>query len=141
MSPGPGPWDERQDERDPVRPRIANADSEDQELEGKDQGQSRKELKEDERKAEAEGPGGHEEVVEEMKDEEEEAGGVRKPKVGRIPTPPTKKELEEHLPLHADYKSWCPICVAGEGIHNQARKSTEEQGNKIGITYAWTTAS
>ena len=71
MSPGPGPWDERQDERDPVRPRIANADSEDQELEGKDQGQSRKEVKEGERKAEAEGPGGHEEVVEEMKDEEE----------------------------------------------------------------------
>ncbi len=134
MSPGPGPWDERQDERDPVRPRIANADSEDQEREGEDQGQRSEEGKEGERKAEEERPRGQEEVVEDTKDKAEEEGGVRKPKVGRIPTPPTKKELEEHLPLHADYKSWCPICVAGEGIHNQARKSTEEKGNKIGIT-------
>ena len=124
MSPGPGPWDERQDERDPVRPRIANADSEDQEREGGDQGQRSEEGKEREREAEEGRPRRHEEVVEEMKDKEEEEGGVRKPKVGRIPTPPTKKELEEHLPLHAEYKSWCPICVAGEGIQNQARKST-----------------
>ena len=94
MSPGPGPWDERQDGRDPVRPRIANVDSEDQEREGEDQGQKNEEGKEGESEAEEERPRGHEEVVEETKDKEEEEEGVRKPKVGRIPTPSTKKEIE-----------------------------------------------
>ena len=55
-------------------------------------------------------------------------------KVGRIPTAPTKKELEEHLPLLVPYRAWCPICVAGEGIHNQARKSTESKDEKLGVT-------
>ena len=32
------------------------------------------------------------------------------------------------------YKSWCPICVAGEGIHNQSRASKEEEKDRIGVT-------
>ena len=51
-----------------------------------------------------------------------------------MPSAPTKKELEEHLPLHVPYKSWCPVCVAGEGIHNQARRTTEEYGELMGVS-------
>ena len=59
---------------------------------------------------------------------------VRKPKVGRIPTAPTKRELEDHLPLHMPYKAWCPVCVAGEGIHNQSRQTPTDERERIGIT-------
>ena len=52
-------------------------------------------------------------------DGEEKDTSMRKPKIGRIPKAPTKRELEEHLPLHMPYKSWCPICVSGEGLHSQ----------------------
>ena len=68
------------------------------------------------------------------KDEEGEGGECRKQKVGRIQTAPTQKELQEHLPLHVPYRAWCPICVAGEGIHNQARKSTESKEETLGVT-------
>ena len=64
----------------------------------------------------------------------EDEMGIRKPKVGRIPTTPTKRELDEHMPLHMPYKAWCPICVAGEGIHNQARATRPEEAERIGVT-------
>jgi hypothetical protein len=70
----------------------------------------------------------------EVRIREEEGEDTRKPRAGRIPTAPTKKELEEHLPLHVPYKEWCPICVAGEGIHDQARKTAEADKDKLGIT-------
>ena len=58
----------------------------------------------------------------------------RKPKVGRIPKAPTKREFDYHLPLHMPYKAWCPICVAGEGIHHQARATKPEEKERIGVT-------
>ena len=77
---------------------------------------------------------GEEETKKSDDDIEEEVEEVRKPKVGRIPTAPTKRELEEHLPLHMPYKAWCPVCVAGEGIHNQSRQTKEDEKERIGIT-------
>ena len=70
----------------------------------------------------------------EGKTSDDETKEVRKPKVGRIPAAPTKRELEEHLPLHMPYKAWCPVCVAGEGIHNQSRRIKEDEKERIGVT-------
>ena len=70
----------------------------------------------------------------EGKTSDDETKEVRKPKVGRIPEAPTKRELEEHLPLHMPYKAWCPVCVAGEGIHNQSRRTKEDEKERIGVT-------
>ena len=67
-------------------------------------------------------------------DGEEKDTSMRKPKIGRIPKAPTKRELEEHLPLHMPYKSWCPICVSGEGMHNQSRMAAEEERERLGTT-------
>ena len=39
---------------------------------------------------------------------------VRQPKVGRRPMAPTKAEVEEHYPLHLNYRSWCEHCRAGK---------------------------
>ena len=85
------------------------------------------------------GRDGDEEVKESesRKEDDEEVEEVRKPKIGRIPKAPTKRELEEHLPLHIPYKAWCPICVSGEGIHNQARKTVEGEGDRLGVTISF----
>ena len=32
------------------------------------------------------------------------------------------------------YKAWCPVCVAGEGIHNQSRQTPTDERERIGIT-------
>lgn len=32
------------------------------------------------------------------------------------------------------YKAWCPVCVAGEGIHSQPRRIKEEEKDRIGDT-------
>ena len=32
---------------------------------------------------------------------------VRQPRVGRRPQAPTKAEIEEHYPLHLNFRSWC----------------------------------
>ena len=40
----------------------------------------------------------------EKQQEEEE---IRKPRVGVRPQQPTKAEVEEHYPLHLNYRSWC----------------------------------
>ena len=57
---------------------------------------------------------------------------VRKPRVARTPKAPTAKEIEEHLPLHANYRDWCKWCVFGKGISNHHVLSDEK--DKIGIT-------
>ena len=38
---------------------------------------------------------------------------MRKPKVSRRPVLPTKAEVDEHVPLHLHYRSWCRRCRAG----------------------------
>ena len=46
---------------------------------------------------------------------------TRRPQIARRPNAPTKADIEEHLPLHLENRSWCPHCVAGKGISNQHR--------------------
>ena len=39
---------------------------------------------------------------------------VRAPRVARRPFLPTKADIDEHYPLHLNYRSWCDHCVAGK---------------------------
>ena len=39
---------------------------------------------------------------------------VRKRKTARRPLLPTKAEIDEHYPLHFNYRAWCKHCVAGK---------------------------
>ena len=68
---------------------------------------------------------------------EEEIGEdfeVRRHKIGRQPVLPTKAEIEEHFPLHLQYRSWCPHCVAGKARSNQhATKDKDEE--RLGVTW------
>ena len=47
----------------------------------------------------------------------------RKPNIARRPYTPSKAEVDEHLPLHLEYRSWCPHCVAGNRISAQHRRN------------------
>ena len=63
---------------------------------------------------------------------------MRTPKVARKPRTPTRAEIDAHYPLHADYRDWCPHCVAGKGISNQHRsgkRPEEEIGTTVSMDY------
>ena len=74
------------------------------------------------------GPSGYM-VIPDGTDEE-----IRKPKVGEIPRQPTQREIDEHVPLHLKFKSWCKICTQGEGCQNHRRSSAEEDQEFKGAT-------
>ena len=69
---------------------------------------------------EAEGQGG-EVTVSDV--EEDEAREVRRP---HDPGKPTRKEIEEHLPLHWPFRSWCKHCVRGRGVAFPHKRRSEE---------------
>ena len=58
---------------------------------------------------------------------------VRKHRIARKPTLPSKAEIEEHFPLHLQYRSWCKHCVAGKARSNQHVKK-DEAAERLGIT-------
>ena len=66
---------------------------------------------------------------------------VRTARVARQPNAPTKYEIEQHLPLHAEYRDWCPHCVAGKGISHQHRTHSGDEplGNTVSCDYAFMT--
>ncbi len=50
-------------------------------------------------------------------------------------------EYDAHMTLHADYRDWCPDCVAGRGISHQHRASRNERtGREFSLDYAFMTA-
>ena len=63
-----------------------------------------------------------------------EADEARRPQVARRPITPSKAEVESHLPLHIEYRSWCPHCVAGRGISMQHRQKLDDTSSELGIT-------
>ena len=65
---------------------------------------------------------------------ERDENEMRKPRLGRRPMLPTKAEVEEHFPLHLNYRSWCKHCVAGKArlAHHQAAEPGRE---KLGVTW------
>ena len=63
---------------------------------------------------------------------------ARAPAIARRPQSPTKAEIAAHYPLHADYREWCPHCVAGKGVSRQQRqrgKKEEPIGTTISVDY------
>ena len=65
---------------------------------------------------------------------EPEDSETRKPQVAKRPHTPTRAELEAHLPLHLEYRSWCPHCRAGRGISMQHRTDDKREAEEMGIT-------
>ena len=70
--------------------------------------------------------------AEEQRQEEgdEDRQESRKPTIARRPNKPTQAEVDAHMPLHLEFRSWCPHCVAGKGVASQHRASTEENNGK-----------
>ena len=76
-----------------------------------------------------------------MDDEEESTEEARRPRVAKRSQMPTKAEYDVHMTLHADYRDWCPDCVAGRGISHQHRASKHERtGGEFSLDYAFMTA-
>ena len=84
---------------------------------------------------------GSEEALREVDESREDpaALGERLPKVGRRPNVPTRKEIDEHFPLHVHYRSWCPHCQAGRSTSQQHRGSQEDEvlGPCVSMDYAF----
>ena len=59
---------------------------------------------------------------------------MRRPKPGRRPVLPTKAELDEHFPLHLQYRSWCKHCVAGKARLAQHRVDDPNR-ERLGVTW------
>ena len=73
--------------------------------------------------------------------EEEDTEEARRPRVAKRPQMPTKAEYDSHMTLHAEYRDWCPDCVAGKGISHQHRASKNERtGREFSLDYAFMTA-
>ncbi len=64
---------------------------------------------------------------------EEETEESRRPRIARRPQMPTKAEYDSHMTLHADYRDWCPDCVAGRGISHQHRASKNKRTGRYFI--------
>ena len=60
---------------------------------------------------------------------------VRRPRVGRRPILPTKADLEEHYPLHLNYRSWCEHCVAGKARLAQHKVEPSDR-ERLGVTFS-----
>ena len=74
--------------------------------------------------------GTHEkEVIPAPEDREE----IRQPRLGRRPMAPTKAEIEEHYPLHLNYRSWCEHCRAGKARQDPHLVEPHDR-KKLGIT-------
>ena len=51
---------------------------------------------------------------------------ARVPRIIHSPTKPTRREVEEHLPLHYPFRSWCKHCLRGKGMAGPHRRRNAE---------------
>ena len=72
-----------------------------------------------------------EEVIPAPEDHDE----IRQPRIGRRPLAPTKAEIEEHYPLHLNYRSWCEHCRAGKARQDPHLVEPHDC-EKLGITFS-----
>ena len=74
-------------------------------------------------------------------DEEAEEVAARDPKVARKPAAPTKAMILAHEVHHADYREWCPHCVAGKGVSHRHVTGSREDGPEaeFSMDYAFMT--
>ena len=73
----------------------------------------------------------HEQVVEDDEDADgrlvlDEGADDKKTKAIKAPKEPTAAEVEEHNLHHANFESWCPVCVMGQGKSKQHRRIKED---------------
>ncbi|CAE7502814.1 RE1 [Symbiodinium sp. CCMP2456] len=83
-----------------------------------------------------EGEEAHEQIVEDEEDADDrlvvdEGDDDRKAKTIKAPKEPTAAEVEEHSLHHANFESWCPVCVMGQGKSKQHRRIKEEPKEHI----------
>ena len=58
--------------------------------------------------------------------------------VAGTPQAPTKPEVDAHYPLHAEYRDWCPHCVAGKAMstqHLHGKGEDEPVGTTVCVDY------
>ena len=55
--------------------------------------------------------------------EEQQARVVKRP---HDPGKPTRKEMEEHLPTHWPFRSWCRHCVSGRCVASPHKSRSQE---------------
>ena len=58
--------------------------------------------------------------------DDEDIEEARIPKRPHDPGKPTQKEMDEHLPLHWPFRSWCRHCVCGRAVASPHKTRTEE---------------
>ena len=63
---------------------------------------------------------------------EESQEETRKPHLAWRQYTPTAAEVETHLPLHLEFRSWCPHCATGKGTATkQKTELTRDDGTGI----------
>ena len=67
---------------------------------------------------------GHGKIVAGGPDNISEARTLRIP---NDPGRPTRREVEEHMPFHWPYRSWCKHCVRGRSAASPHRRKTAEE--------------
>ena len=69
----------------------------------------------------------------EQEEEEREVAGERtegepeeaqKAKAARVPSKPSKEEVDEHMITHLPFRAWCPHCVKGKSKGKPHQKAT-----------------
>ena len=55
--------------------------------------------------------------------EADDVDEMRQPRKINRPRAPTEKDMDDRLPLHLEYREWCPACVARKGLSTQHRST------------------
>ena len=84
----------------------------------------------------------HEQELErELAERDGEGAEVR---IAKRPRVPTELEVEQHHAAgHVPYRSWCPICVKGQGVntrHACIKREEQQEFGTVSIDYAFMTS-
>ena len=52
---------------------------------------------------------------------------ARKAKVKKVMMKPSQQEVDEHMPTHIQFRSWCEHCVAGKAKSNPHAKQKNKE--------------
>ena len=93
------------------------------------------EHREERQEEEREGEESQQGEGEEGQQEEEIAGPqeARRPRPGRDPGQPTRREREEHEVTHLPYRPWCQHCVRGKAKSSQHRRSENTADRQVPV--------
>ena len=58
-----------------------------------------------------------------------------KPKVVKAGYNPTQKEIDEHMPLHLPYRTWCARCVKGKrhGLPHKTKSMQDKDDEQVQV--------